>query len=271
MDELILCVAPYPGEAQHEKFEGELDVAAEVLRCFDEGASIAHLHVRDRQGRQTTDPTVFEQDVARIRSATSVIIEGSTGGAPEHRLEERCVSFRVPGIEMGSLNLGSVNMNGTVYRNPWPDIRFYATELHRRRIRPFLCVFDLSMFHNAERLVGEGLLQAPFVYNFVFDVPDGLPFTRKYLDIFLDVLPKGSIWFLTRHGHRNGAEDFRLALERGGHVRVGFEDSPFLRGGRRARSNGELVREVAELAGQMGRRLVSPERARAIIGIPPGP
>lgn len=267
MEELILCVAPYPGEAQHEKYEGRLDVAAEVLRSFDEGASIAHLHVRDEQGRQTTDPTFFERDVRRIRSASPMIIEGSTGGAPEHSLEERCVSFRVPGIEMGSLNLGSVNMNGSVYRNPWPDIRFYAAELHRREIKPFLCVFDLSMFHNVARLEAEGLLSPPHVFNFVFDIPDALPFTPKHLDIFLDLLPKGAIWFLTRHGHRNGWEDLRWALERGGHVRVGFEDSPFLLGGTRARSNGELVHEVAEAARQAGRKVVGPDRAREILGL----
>jgi len=268
MDELILCVAPYPGEAQHEKFEGKLDVAAEVLRSYDEGASIAHLHVRDQEGRQTTDPTVFEQDVARIRSVSAMIIEGSTGGAPEHTLEERCVSFKVPGIEMGSLNLGSVNMNGTVYRNPWPDIRFYATELHRRGIKPFLCVFDLSMFSNVTRLEAEGLLTAPHVFNFVFDIPDALPFTPKHLDIFLDLLPKGASWFLTRHGHRNGWEDFRWALERGGHVRVGFEDSPFLAGGRRANSNAELVWEIAEAGRRMGRKVVGPDRAREILKLP---
>jgi 3-keto-5-aminohexanoate cleavage enzyme len=267
MDELILCVAPYPGEAQHEKCEGDLDVSAEALRSFEEGASIAHLHVRDEKGHQTKDPTVFKRDVERIRSGSPVIIEGSTGGSPEHTLEERSVSVTIPGIEMGSLNLGSVNMNGSVYRNPISDIRFYALEMGRRGIKPFLCVFDLSMFENAKRLEGEHLLSPSLVYNFVFDVPDALPFTAKYFDIFLDVLPKGASWFLTRHGNRNGWEDFRGALERGGHVRVGFEDSPFLSGGKRARSNAELVRELADAARRMGRKVVDPHRAREILGL----
>ena len=267
MDELIICVAPFPGEAQHEKFEGRLDVPDEVYRSFEEGASIAHLHVRDEQGKQTTDPTLFRREVERIHSLCPVIIEGSTGGAPEHSLEERSVSVTIPGIEMGSLNLGSVNMGGSVYRNPWPDIRFYARQLHARKVRPFLCVFDLSMFYNATRLEEEGLLSPPIVYNLVFDVPDGLPFLPKYFEIFLDQFPKETPWFLTRHGNRNGWKDFRGALERGGHVRVGFEDSPFLSDGKRARSNADLVKEIAEAAKSMGRKVVGPERAREILVI----
>lgn len=267
MEELIICVAPYPGEKQEEKFPGKMDLPEEVLRCYNAGASIVHLHVRDEDGNQTTDPTVFRRDVERIRSKCPVIIEGSTGGLPEHTLQERSQSFTVPGIEMGSLNLGSVNLFGGVYQNPMSDIRFYAQELKKRNIKPFLCVFDLSMFYNVERLQRDGLICPPYAYNFVFDMPDSLPFSAKALNIFLDYLPKDSHWFLTRH-HSKGWEGFRLALERGGHVRVGYEDGPFLSSGKRAQSNSELVEEVSKAAQSLGRSVVSPDRAREMLGIP---
>src|SRR4030043_2333745 len=107
MDELIICVAPYPGEKQVEKFPGKMDVAEEVIRSCSAGASIGHLHVRDENGLQTTDLRCFERDFKKICSSCSIIVEGSTGGAPEHTLEERCLSFRVPGIELGSCAFGS--------------------------------------------------------------------------------------------------------------------------------------------------------------------
>jgi len=266
MDEVIICVAPYPGEKQEEKFPGKMDVPEEVIRSHNAGASIAHLHVRDGEGNQTTEPTIFQRDVEKIRSACSIIIEGSTGGAPEHTLQERCISFRVPGIEMGSLNLGSINMFGGVYQNPMSDMRYYAQELKQRGIKPFFCVFDFSMFYNAKRLEREGLVSKPYIFNFVFDVPDSLPFSKKALDIFLEHLPKRSHWFLTRH-HAKGWKDFRLALERGGHVRVGYEDGPFLSSGKRARSNAELVEEMVKAARSLGRKVVSPDKARKIMGI----
>jgi 3-keto-5-aminohexanoate cleavage enzyme len=266
MDELMICVAPYPGEKQEEKFPGRLDLPDEVFRCYNAGASIIHLHVRDDKGNQSTDPAVFRRDIQKIHSQCPVIIEGSTGGLPEHTLQERCISFTVPGIEMGSLNLGSVNLFGGVYQNPMSDIRFYARELRKRDIKPFLCVFDLSMFHNAERLQKEGLISPPHVYNFVFDMPDSIPFSERTLDAFSDFLPKDSCWFMTRH-HSRGWKGFQSALERGGHVRVGYEDGPFLFSGNRAQSNAELVEEVAKAARSLGRKVVSPRRARELLGL----
>jgi len=266
MDELIICVAPYPGEKQEEKFPGRMDLPEEVLRCYNSGASIVHLHVRDEKGNQTMDPTVFRKDVEKIHSQCPMIIEGSTGGVPEHTLQERCVSFTVAGIEMGSLNLGSVNLSGGVYQNPISDIRFYAQELKKRNIRPFLCIFDLSMFYNAQTLENEKLISPPYAYNFVFDMPDSLPFSTETLNFFLNFLPKNSCWTMTRH-HSKGWEDFSSVLELGGHVRVGYEDSPFLSSGKRAQSNAELVDEIAKAAQTLGRKVVGPHQARAILGL----
>jgi len=266
MNELMICVAPYPGEKQTERFEGKLDLPEEVLRSFNAGASVAHLHVRDEGGNQTINPTSFQRDVDKIRSSCSIIIEGSTGGLPEHTLQERCISIQIPGIEMGSLNLGSVNLFGGVYQNPVSEIRYYAQEFKKRKIKPFLCIFDLSMFHNAERLAEEGLLSPPHVYNFVFDMPDSLPYSEKTLDVFLDFLPKDAHWFITRH-HSKGWMGFRKALERGGHIRVGYEDGPFLSSGKKARSNAELVEEVVRAGQALGRIAVDPDRARTLLGL----
>jgi len=56
----------------------------------------------------------------------------------------------------------------------------------------------------------------------------------------------------------------RLALERGGHVRVGLEDYA----GPRTPSNLELLREVTALARSVGRPLATcPETAR-LLGLP---
>jgi len=266
MDELIICVAPYPGEKQEEKFSGKMDVADEVIRSHDQGASIAHLHVRDEKGLQTTNTHGFQSDVERIHSVCPMIIEGSTGGAPEHTLAERCVSFTVPGVEMGSLNPGSINMFDGVYQNPMSHMRFYAQELKKRNIKPFLCIFDLSHFHNVNRLEKEGLIRPPHVYNLVFDIPDTLPFSKKALEIFLGYVPKRSPWFLSRH-HAQGWKGFRLALERGGHVRVGYEDGPFLASGKRSKSNADLVAEIARAGRAVGRKVVGPDRARKILKI----
>jgi 3-keto-5-aminohexanoate cleavage enzyme len=264
MEELIICVAPYPGEKQEEKFPGKLNVAEEVLSSYNAGASIAHLHVRDANGLQTVDTTQFRADIEKISAQSPMIIEGSTGGAPEHRLEQRCISFTVPGVEMGSLNLGSINLWDGVYSNRIADILFYAGELHKRSLKPFMDCFDLSHFSSVRTLESKQLLSEPYIFGLVFDIPNALPYTDRYLDFFLKELPDDCIWFLTRH-HAKGSSSFLRALERGGHVRVGFEDGPFLSNGKRARSNAELVEDIATAARQVGRKVVDPDRARDIM------
>ena len=68
MDELIICVAPYPGEKQEEKFPGKMDVAQEVIDSYNAGAAIGHLHVRDENGLQSIDPGLFQRDIEKIRA-----------------------------------------------------------------------------------------------------------------------------------------------------------------------------------------------------------
>jgi 3-keto-5-aminohexanoate cleavage enzyme len=267
-NEIIIDVAPVPGEKQDEKYPGQIDVVEEAVRCEAAGAAIVHLHARDENLLQSVDPTLFARQVGQIRKACPVIIEGSTGGAPEHTLDQRCATFTVPEVEMGSLNLGSINMFDGVYQNRFEDIRFYARKLRETNITPIMPVFDLSHMINYQRLVEGGDLASPCVFEFVFDVPYALPYTDRYLELFVDHLPPDALWFCVRH-HQRGAADLRKAMELGGHIRVGYEDSPFLSNGRRSRNNIELVEDAVEQAEQAGRKVVRADRARELIGLKP--
>jgi len=267
-NDIMICVAPVPGEKQEEKFPGPLDVPGEVIRCEAAGAAIGHLHARDENLLQSVDPELFARHVRRIREACPIIIEGSTGGAPEHTLDQRCATFTVPEVELGSLNLGSINMFDGVYQNKYEDICFYSRKLGENSIVPTMPIFDLSHLSNYQRLIEDGVLQSPYVFEFVFDVPYALPYTDRYLELFVDHLPPEAVWFCVRH-HQRGAAGLMKVIELGGHVRVGFEDSPFLSNGKRARSNVELVEDAIEQAQKAGRPIARAARAREIIGLRP--
>jgi 3-keto-5-aminohexanoate cleavage enzyme len=58
-----------------------------------------------------------------------------------------------------------------------------------------------------------------------------------------------------------------LAIAMGGHVRVGWEDNPYLPDGTLARSNAELVEVAVRLAKEIGREVATPEEARRITGV----
>lgn len=267
MDELIIAVAPHQGESVSADFPDGFSVTDEIIRCYSAGAAVVHLHPLDPSGVQVADNRWLAQNVRAVHAAVPIIVEGSTGSLGDSTPAERSVALDVPGVEMGSLNAGSINMAGRVFLNPYPDICYYASAMQRRGIKPTIMCFDLSHFVNAARLIADGLITPPYAFGFVFGVPDTLPYADRYIEHFLNEMPPGAhLWFLVRHFSR-GAQDFIKALESGGHVRLGFEDSFLLSDGRRARSNAELVEEMVRLAELVGRKVVGSARAREIMGL----
>jgi 3-keto-5-aminohexanoate cleavage enzyme len=266
-DDIIICCAPAPGELQCEKHPGELDQAEACIRAYNAGAAIGHMHARDERLLQTVDVTLFRSQVQRIRRETPLIIEGSTGGAPEHTREQRCVTFTVEQVELGSLNLGSVNMYDAVFLNRYDDIVFYARKLRKSGVLPIMPVFDLSHLANFRRLAEAGHIGPPYIFELVFDVPNALPYSDEYLRLLVSHLPPGAQWFCVRY-HQKGVRDLWTVMDLGGHVRVGYEDSPFLSDGRRARDNAELVEDAVTWCEKAGRKVVGPERARQLLGLP---
>lgn len=63
------------------------EIAQSVRECYDAGACLAHMHARDAQGIQSTDPAIVTQINAHVRAACPVIIQNSIapamGAAPE--------------------------------------------------------------------------------------------------------------------------------------------------------------------------------------------
>jgi 3-keto-5-aminohexanoate cleavage enzyme len=60
-----------------------------------------------------------------------------------------------------------------------------------------------------------------------------------------------------------------MVIGLGGHVRVGYEDNPYLFPGELAGSNAPLVDKIVRIAAEQGREIASAAEARAIIGLPP--
>ena len=97
-------------------------------------------------------------------------------------------------------------------------------------------------------------------------LPFGLPPTAPSLDAYLAMLAATDLpWMVGVLGGDVTSTLAPLAIERGGHVRVGLEDYD----GPRQPANEELVAEIVAMARRAGRRVATPAEAAAIIGIPP--
>ena len=81
--------------------------------CWQAGASIVHLHVRDAAGKPSQLLELFEKVTKLIRDRCDLILQFSTGGAVGTPVSERIAPLKLK-PEMASLNAGSINFGDEV-------------------------------------------------------------------------------------------------------------------------------------------------------------
>ena len=145
------------------------EVANEVLKAAELGASIAHIHARNPDGTPTQDPEVFADIVRRVRAKNKEIIIGlTTSGRDDNTFEGRSAVMELTGDvkpDMGSLTLSSLNFNKTASVNSPEMIQKLAKKMLDNGIKPELEVFDIGMVNYAHYLIKKGILQPPYYFN----------------------------------------------------------------------------------------------------------
>lgn len=238
--------------------------------AFEAGASLVHIHVRDEEGRSSSDAERFAQVQEGIRRhCPGMIVQFSTGGRGREPAERGSSLKHRP--DMASLATGSVNFATIIYENPPALIEGLAKSMLENEVKPEIEIFDLAMLYNARELVDRGLLEAPVHVQFVMGIPGALPARERVLDFLIselhEVLP-GATWTAAAIGRHQFTAN-RWALTKGGHLRTGLEDNIYLDKGRLAASNAELVRRAADLCAEHGRPPATPIEARRLLGLRP--
>ena len=240
-------------------------IADEVVRAYNAGANIAHLHVWDEKGQPTTELEAFEKTVSLIREQCDIILEGSTGGVNKLSPQERSVSLQTE-IELASLNPGSTNYDKGVFINSPSDIDYWAQEMKRKKIKPNMAIFEVGMIANAIDLLQKDWIESPLLFTFVLGQKGALPASTKNLIFLSETVPADSLWCVAGHcGHDLWMSS--LAMLMGGHARAGFEDNPYYHPGEIATSNAQLIKRLVRIAREIGREIATPAEAREMLGL----
>ena len=86
------------------------EIAASALDAAKAGAAIVHLHARTPEdGRPTQEPRLFEQFLPRIKGASNVVVNLTTGGSQTMTVQERLQPALQLSPELASLNMGTIN------------------------------------------------------------------------------------------------------------------------------------------------------------------
>jgi len=236
--------------------------------AFEAGATLAHVHVRDDEGKPCSDADRFAKLQEGLeKHCPGMIIQFSTG-ARGGKGKERSASL-VHRPEMASLSTGSVNLGQVIYDNePWL-IDDMATDMIKYDIKPEVEIFDAAMLYNAANLVKRGLLKTPVHCQFVMGIPGALPAKESVFRFLLAELQQelpGATWTAAGIG-RFQFDCNRWSLANAGHVRTGLEDNLMIEKGVLARSNAELVKKTISLFAEYDRHPASVDEARAILGL----
>jgi 3-keto-5-aminohexanoate cleavage enzyme len=243
-------------------------IAEEVYGAYQAGASIAHIHVRTEDDKATMALDRFQKTVALVRDkCPDIILNMTSSGGLGFSDEERILPHTILKPDMGTFDAGSMNFYKGVFLNPPLFLEKLGAAYIEHGIKPEVEVFDAGMVWNAKRLLADGYLKAPIHWQCCMHVHGGMEGTARNLVHLVDSLPEGSTWSAFGCGPTANLIT-AMAINMGGHVRVGMEDNVYLSKGVLAQHNYEFVEKVQRLAAEFGRPVAAPAEARQILGLP---
>ncbi|MBV1705209.1 MAG: 3-keto-5-aminohexanoate cleavage protein [Hyphomicrobiales bacterium] len=237
--------------------------------AFEAGASLVHCHVRDDEGKPTSDPARFARLLEGLRKhCPGMIVQLSTGGRSGAGRERGGMIPLKP--DMASLSTGSCNFPTRVYENSPDLVTWLASEMKAHGVKPEVEAFDLSMVFKAAEMAKAGEIAGPLHVQFVMGVKNAMPVDRPAFEFYVATLKRlapDATWTGAGIG-RDQATLNRWSLELGGHCRTGLEDNVRLDRTTLAPSNAALVKRIVDACPQYGRRPATAAEARKLLGLP---
>ena len=274
------------------------DIAHQATAAAEAGAAILHLHTRDPEDfRPSVEPEHYSAILARVKQATNAVVNITTGGAPTMQIKERLKAAEHFSPEMCSLNMGSMNFafhplaaryesfrydwekayiegsEANIFRNTFADIKEAAERLAPHNVKFEHEIYDVGHLYNLKYCMDIGLFKPPIFLQFVMGVLGGIGADVENL-----VFMKRTADKLFGDGYRwsvlaAGAAQMPMATtasQMGGNVRVGLEDSLFIKRGELATSNAQQVEKIRRIVEDLGSAIATPDEAREMLDLKGG-
>jgi 3-keto-5-aminohexanoate cleavage enzyme len=244
------------------------EIAESAVECWNAGASIVHIHVRDpKNGLGTQDLELFRRVVTPLREKTDLILSLTTSGIGGRNfpIEQRLIPLELQ-PSLASLDAGSINLGGGVFSNPPEFLDAAAKKMKEKGVKPEIEIFDLGMIVTTLRMRDEKKIDDPLYFQFVLGTPWGAPATPKSFLHLHEHIPSNANWSVIGIG-RGHLPMAMMGLIMGGHIRVGMEDNIYYEKGVLAKTNAQFVERVVRISREYGREVASPAEARKILGL----
>ena len=269
------------------------EIAEAAIGAAKAGAAIVHLHAREpKDGRPTQDPKMFMQFLPKIKAASDVVINLTTGGAPTMTIEDRLqpalqLKPEVASLNMGSMNFGLYEMiprvkewkydwekpylagsDDRIFKNTFKDIAHILQSCSNNDTRFEIECYDIGHLYTAAHFLDRGLMKPPLFIQSVFGIRGGIgphPEDVLHMRRTADRLFGDQYQWSVLGGGRNQMYIATQSAVMGGNVRVGLEDSLWIGKGQLAKSNSDQVSKIRRILEELGLEVATPEDARKIL------
>jgi 3-keto-5-aminohexanoate cleavage enzyme len=266
------------------------EIADDVAACQAEGASVVHFHGRSATGGPDHSPATYGEIMRRIHARCDILLAPSLANVPGYTLRERVANVADNAADPATKADFLVMEMGCAIMDMWDEkaggfltedrVFVNDTATHRAlfdyartlAMVPWMATFNVSWTRTIAAHLADGAVAGPAIIGIILGGPQFIaahPASVAGLRAQLDFLPEGRDveWLVSAYGGDVLAVAAE-AITRGGHVSIGVGDYAHPDLG--FPSNAELVRLVAELAGELGREVASTDEARQLFGVPAG-
>lgn len=254
------------------------EIAQSAYECYNAGASIVHIHARDKQGVSTNDPKVYSEINTLIRSKCNLILQNSTAPANIQGTvaEDGMKLLYADDVLLPEMCSLDCSLIGTSWENrtfiyEWTRdfLIKSAARMKALNIKPEMEIFNPTSIEDVVKYVyPHGVLNDPMSMTFVMGMDKASQGAMEYsvenLVHVINKLPKGSL-FGTMAIAANQLPATVMTMLMGGNVRVGMEDNVMYHKGELAKSNAQLVERAARFAKEFGFEVATPDEAREIL------
>lgn len=303
---LIITAAPYaPGWIPSDFPEDIPITMAEQIQkavdCYEAGAMVLHLHVREDDGKGSKRLSKFNELIAGVRKAVpEMIIQvgGSISFAPEGADGEakwlsddtrHMLADLDPKPDQVTVTVNTTQMNVTEHAGD-DDFRGVSrgfphlhkaykdmivpsnpsfVEEHIRRlsaagIQSEFQVYNINSFETIERMIRRGVYKGPLIMNWVA-ISGGMDQANIFnLANMLRAVPDGAV-VTVESSVLNVLPINMIGMALGLHVRCGIEDVLWNQTRTGKMSSVEQIKQLVRIAGEFGRPIATAQQAREIL------
>lgn len=267
-----MMIAVAPNGARKQKTDHSalpitpMELAETAVQCRDAGACMMHLHVRDERGGHSLDVDAYRTAIEAVRDAVGedLIIQVTTEAVGIYGIDQQMAMVQQLKPEAVSLAVRELCPKSD---DEVKGAAFFAW-LKKERVSAQYILYSLADVERFDDLRRRGVIPGDVVsvLYVLGRYSEGGASSAQELLPMLMAAETDVIWSVCAFGATE-ASCMLVAAGLGGHARVGFENNMQLINGDRAATNSDLVAQVADHVGIMGRPIASTVEARSLLGI----